>query len=224
MEKKIYDALVCLFKTCVCEDEEEAIDYANEVSLKWLRKTIEKEGFNFDPFNDENGLVDFKISDFVSGYLKEYDKVSKPCVRKYLSECWFPFNEKEVNLVFIEIKKAKKKIDEEKNEIKLVGNKEFVKIQGRGDGINKIYYALKVLNKHKLIELKHNSWPKTIDERVNIKEIYGHYIPDIDTALGWYQEKECKYVFPRLFEAMVNCGLEAEKEIKEMAKIDGKEL
>lgn len=222
MDKKIYEALVCLFKAHICGDEEEAMNYVNEISLKWLRETLEKEGLDFDPF--DNGVRRFKISNIVSGYLKEYDKVSKPSVRKYLSEWWFPFNEKEVDLVLAEVKKTQKKFEKEKEKINLVGNDEFVKIKSRGDGIEKIYYALKVLAKHKLIELKHNSWACTIDNRVKIEEIFGNYVPDIDTALGWYMEDSCEYVFPRLFDAMVKCGLEAEKEIKEMAKIDGKTL
>jgi hypothetical protein len=222
MEKNIYDALVCLFKAHICGDEEEAMDYVNEISLKWLRETLEKEGFVFDPFDEDNNVIE--ISDLVNGYLKEYNKVSKPNVRKYLSVWWFPFNEKEVDLVLTEVKKAQKKFKQEKEKINLVENDEFVKIKSRGDGIEKIYYALKVLAKHKLIELKNNSWACTIDNRVNINKIFGKYVPDIDTALVWYTEKDCEIVFPRLFDAMTKCGLEAEKEIKEMAKIDGKEL
>ena len=157
MDKKIYDTLVCLFKAHVCCDEEEAMDYVNEISLKWLRETLEKEGFDFDPFDEDNDVRSFEISKIARGYFKKYDKVSKPSVRKYLSEWWFPFNEKEVDLVLAEVKKAQEKFKKEKEKINLVGNDEFVKIKDRGDGIEKIYYALKVLAKHKLIELKHNS-------------------------------------------------------------------
>ena len=115
-------------------------------------------------------------------------------------------------------------VEKEKNNVEIVGDKEFVKIKDRGEGINKIYYSLKVLAKHKLIKLEDDSLARTIDERVDIKKIFGSHVPDIDTALGWYQEKDCEAVFPKLYEAMVKCGIKAEKEIKQMAKIDGKIL
>lgn len=224
MDKNTFNALECLFKANVCGDSDKAYGYIDKVPLKWLREELEKEGFTFDPFDENNEVRTIKLSSVVNGYLKKHDKPSKASVKKYLSEWWFPFNEKEFELVLDDIKKKVKTLKEEKDKIKLVGDKKFVQIKDRGDGIEKIFYALKVLAKHKLIELVHNSWAETIDKRVDIEKIFGNYVPDIDTALGWYKKEDCETVFPKLFAAMVNCGLEAEKEIKVMAKIDGKTL
>lgn len=224
MDKNTFDALVRLFKAIVCGNREKAYDYIDNVPLKWLREELEKEGFTFDPFDEDNEVRTIRISSVVNEYLKKHDNPSRPSVKKYLSEWWFPFNEKELELVLDEIKKKAKTLKEEKDKIKLVGDNKFVKIKNRDNGIEKIFYALKVLAKHKLIELVHNSWAKTIDERVNIKEIFGNHVPAINTALGWYKKEDCETVFPKLYNAMINCGLEAEKEIKIMAKLDGKTL
>lgn len=113
MEKEIFNALVCMFKAMVCSDDEDAMDYVNEVPLKWLRETLEREGYNFNPFEENDDFAFFELSSLADEYLKEHDKISKPLLRKHLSEYWFPFNEREVELVLTEVKKRKIEVEKE---------------------------------------------------------------------------------------------------------------
>ena len=197
----INECLFALLNAATCGDEDKRYEICNNVNLKKLRKVLEENGVKFNAFDGNakphlyrSGYTNFTLENFAKSAVSE-NKTAK----EYMSKHWFPFSNAEIKAVQVEVDKLKKELEHPQ----YTKVKDFDKAKNRGDGIEKIYVLLKVLANDKLIELVHGSWARTINEKVNIKEIFDSYVPDIDTALGWYQQEDCGKVLPKLYKAAV---------------------
>ena len=193
----INECLFALLNAATCGDSDYRYEICNQVNLKKLRKVLEDNGISFNMF-DENSAHKLRRKFSAKSFAKSVVSNNKT-TKEYMSKHWFPFSNAEIKAIQVEVDK----LNNELKNPKYTKVKDFDKAKSKGDGIEKIYVLLKVLANEKLIELVDGSYAITINEKVDIKEIFGSNIPDIDTSLGWYQKKDCEKVLPKLSKAAI---------------------